>query len=319
MPKPFTLTQLRYFAVVAEAENMTAAAVRLCITQSALSTAVAQLEASLGTQLFVRLTRGLRLTPAGRQLAGDIKVVLEQADALYESARGLAASVVGELTVGVFSPLAPFRLPAILQSFERQHPGVEVSILEADLAGLQAALREGACDVALTYGLGLGEGFTARVLERVPPHVLVHAGHPAAQGPERSVALRDLAGEPSVVLDLPHSREYYEQLYALAGVEPNVRHRFSGYETVRSFVAKGHGYAVLNQRLHSDLTYSGGQVVVLALTDDFPPIDVMLVRPGAIKPTRRVLAFEETCLRLYGSAGNPSPQSDPSTQSMGLG
>ncbi len=54
MAKPFTLTQLRYFAVVAELENMTAAAQRLMVTQSALSAAMAQLETSLATQLFVR-------------------------------------------------------------------------------------------------------------------------------------------------------------------------------------------------------------------------------------------------------------------------
>lgn len=302
MAKPFTLTQLRYFAVVAELENMTAAAERLMVTQSALSTAMAQLEASLSTQLFVRLrTRGLRLTPSGRQLIQDIKVLLEQADSLYESARGLATSLVGELKVGVFSPLAPFRLPAILQTFEVQHPGVEVSILEADLASLQSALLQGQCDVALTYGLGLGRGFTYQVLERVPPHVLVHAGHPAASHPEQTIALKALEGEPSVVLDLPHSREYYEQLYAIAGVVPRVRHRFAGYETVRSFVAKGHGYALLNQRIHSDVTYSGGRVVALGLTDDFPPIEVMLVRPQGMQPTRRTLAFEETCLQLYGA------------------
>jgi DNA-binding transcriptional LysR family regulator len=302
MAKPFTLTQLRYFAVVAELENMTAAAERLLVTQSTLSTAMAQLEASLSTQLFVRLrTRGLRLTPSGRQLAQDIKVLLEHADSLYESARGLAASLVGELKVGVFAPLAPFRLPAILQTFEVQHPGVEVSFLEADLASLQTALLDGQCDVALMYGLGLGRGFTYKVLERVPPHVLVAADHPAAARPDRSIALKDLEGEPAVVLDLPHSREYYEQLYVLAGVVPNVRHRFAGYETVRSFVAKSHGYAVLNQRLHSDMTYSGGKVVALTLTDNFPPIEVMLVRPEGVQPTRRALAFEETCIRLYGA------------------
>ena len=148
-------------------------------------------------------TRGLRLTPSGRQLAQDIKVLLEHADSLYESARGLATSLVGELKVGVFSPLAPFRLPAILQTFEGQHPGVEVSFLEADLASLQSALLEGQCDVALMYGHGLGRGFTRTVLERVPPHVLVHEKHPAASRPERSIALKDLEGEPSVVLDLP--------------------------------------------------------------------------------------------------------------------
>lgn len=305
MAKPFTLTQLRYFAVVAELENMTAAADRLLVTQSTLSTAMAQLEASLATQLFVRLrTRGLRLTPSGRQLAQDIKVLLEHADSLYESARGLAASLVGELKVGVFAPLAPFRLPAILQTFEAQHPGVEVSFLEADLASLQTALLEGQCDVALTYGLGLGRGFTYKVLERVPPHVLVHAEHRAAARPEKAVSLKELEGESSVVLNLPHSREYFEQLYVIAGVAPNVRHRFAGYETVRSFVAKGHGYALLNQRLHSDMTYSGGKVVALTLTDNFPPIEVMLVRPEGVQPTRRALAFEETCIRLYGASRN---------------
>lgn len=304
MAKPFTLTQLRYFAVVAELENMTAASERLMVTQSTLSTAVAQLESSLSTQLFVRLpTRGLRLTPSGRQLSQDIKVLLEHADALYESAQGLSAGLVGELKVGVFAPLAPFRLPAILQTFEVQHPGVEVSFLEADLAALQSALLDGRCDVALMYGLGLGRGFTYKVLERVPPHVLVHADHPAASRPDRSVALKELDGEPAVVLDLPHSREYYEQLYALAGIVPNVRHRFAGYETVRSFVAKGHGYAMLNQRLNSDMTYSGGKVVALALTDNFPPIEVMLVRPEGVQPTRRTLAFEETCRRIYTAAG----------------
>ncbi len=304
MAKPFTLTQLRYFAVVAELENMTAAAEVLKVTQPALSTAMAQLETSLATQLFVRQrTRGIRLTSTGKQFAQDIKSFLEHADSLYESARGMAANLSGELKVGVFAPLAPFRLPAILQAFEAEHPGVEVSIVEADLARLQEALLGGQCDVALMYGLGLGRGFTYEVLERIPPHVLVHVGHPLAMAGRKEIALRELEGEPSVVLDLPHSREYYEQLYAMAGVVPNVRHRFSGYETVRSFVAKGHGYAVLNQRLHSDTTYSGGHVVSLALTDNFPPIEVMVVRPEGVQATRRVLAFEESCRRIYGSKG----------------
>ena len=116
MPKPFTLTQLRYFAAVAELENMTAAAERMLVTQSALSAAMAQLEASLSTQLFVRMgTRGLRLTASGIQLAQDVKVLLEHADSLYESVRGMDTILAGGLAVGVFTPLAPFRLPAILQ------------------------------------------------------------------------------------------------------------------------------------------------------------------------------------------------------------
>jgi DNA-binding transcriptional LysR family regulator len=298
----FTLTQLRYFSAVAELENMTAAAQRLCVTQSTVSNAIAQLEKDLSVQLFLRQsTRGLRLSPAGRQFAQDVVLFLEQADSLYETARGFSDGLMGELKVGVFAPLAPFRAPVILQAFQAQHPQVHVSFLEADLATLQAALLDGRCEVALMYGIGLGGGFTSQVVERIPPHVIVAEDHPAAASPDGEIALRDLEHEPLILLDLPHTREYFMSLFSLAGITPNIRHRAAGYETVRSFVARGHGYAVLNQRLHHDLTYSGGRVVLLRLTDELPPIEVMLVRPEGAPPTRRALAFEATCRRLYGA------------------
>ncbi|NKX55159.1 LysR family transcriptional regulator [Arthrobacter mobilis] len=302
MPKPFTIVQLRYFAAVAESENMTAAAERLGITQSALSTAIGQLEQALEVQLFIRRPqRGLHLTPSGRQFAKDLGPFLEQADALYESARGYADALVGELKVGVFAPLAPFRAPVILQAFEARYPGVHVSFLEGDQEFLRRSLLEGHCELALMYNLGLDGGFTTRTVERIPPHVLVSADHRLAARPEQEVALRELADEPMILLDLPHTREYFMQLFQLAGITPTIRHRASGYETVRSFVARGHGYAVLNQRLHHDLTYAGGRVVPLRLTDDLPGIEVLLVRPEGLKPTRRALAFEDVCRGIYGT------------------
>lgn len=298
----FTLTQLRYFSVVAELENMTSAAQRLGVTQSTVSVSISLLEKDLSLQLFMRqATRGVKLTPAGRQFAQDIVVFLEHADSLYETARGFSDALVGELKVGIFTPLAPFRAPVILQAFEAQHPGVQVSFLEGDLASLQSALLDGRCEVALMYGIGLGGGFTTHVVERVPPHVIVAEDHPAAASANGEIALKDLEHEPLILLDLPHTREYFMSLFALAGVTPRIRHRASGYETVRSFVARGHGYAVLNQRLHHDLTYAGGRVVLLHLTEDLPPIEVMLVRPEGVRPTRRALAFESTCRRLYGA------------------
>jgi DNA-binding transcriptional LysR family regulator len=302
MPKPFTLIQLRYFAVVAETENMTAAAQRLNITQSALSNAISQLEQELGVQLFIRLSqRGLRLSPAGKQFAQELPAFLEHVDSLYESARGLAENLTGELTVGIFTPLAPFRAPVILQAFERQYPDVQVSFLEGDQEFLRRSLLEGHCELALMYTLGLGGGVSTQLVERVPAHVLVHEEHPLAADPEQGVALRDLEEEPMILLDLPHTREYYLQLFQLAGVKPNVRHRVSGYETVRSFVARGHGYSLLNQRLHHDLTYAGGRVVPLRLVDELPGIEVVLVRPEGMRPTRRALAFEAVCKQLYGA------------------
>lgn len=216
MTKPFTLTPLRYFAVVAELENMTAAAERLLVTQSTLSTAIAQLEKSISSQPFIRhQARGLRLTAVGRQFAHDIKPFLEQADSLYESAQGLSTTLVGDLKIGVFVPLAPIRLPGIIQAFETKYPGVQVSVLEIDLAALKDALLEGRCDVALSYRLGLDRSFSARTVDRVPPHVLVHEGHRVAAEGRQEVSLKDFDGEACIALDLPISREYYEQLFAI--------------------------------------------------------------------------------------------------------
>lgn len=299
----FTLTQLRYFVVVAELESMTQAAARLLVSQSAVSTAMAELERTMGAQLFLRnRSTGLKLTSVGRRFARDVEPFLDQADVLFESTYGQAEALTGDLTVGVFSPLASFRLPVILQAFESQHPGVDVTFIEADLAALHIALHDGRCDLALMYGHGLGDGYTSQVLERVPPHVIVAADHPLANRPAQEVALRELAAEPLILLDLPHTREYYESLFARSGLTPIIRHRFSGYETVRSFVARGHGYALLNQRVHNDVPYSGGRVVPLRLIDEFPPSEVVLVRVTGRVPTRRALAFEATCRWLYGAA-----------------
>jgi DNA-binding transcriptional LysR family regulator len=201
--------------------------------------------------------------------------------------------------VGVFGPYASARLPIILNTLGRQYPELEVRVHESDLADQQEALRSGRCELALTYSLGLARGFTARVLQRIPPHVIVPQDHRFAADPLRPVHLAELRDDPLILLDLPHSREYYESLFRLVGITPNVRHRLVGYETVRSFVASGHGYALLNQRLPHDMTYTGSSVVPIPLADDLPPIDLVLVRPSDVRPTRRALAFQEVCQQLY--------------------
>lgn len=301
MSKPFTLIQLRYFAVVAQRENMTEAAAELRITQSALSAAISALERELDVQLFIRRRqRGLTLSAAGRQFAQEVVPFLEHADLLYDAGRGMATELSGELTVGVFGPLAPFRAPVILREFESRYPHVNVSFVEGDQEYLRSTMLDGRCELALMYDLGLGDGFDTTVLQRIPVHAMVHEGHRLANRGEQGVGLAELAEEPLILLDLPHTREYYIRVFAAAGVSPRIRHRASGYETVRSFVASGHGYSVLNQRLVHDLTYVGAPVVPLPVLDEVPGIEVMLVRPHGIRPTRRAQAFADVCRHVYG-------------------
>lgn len=302
MNKSFTLVQLRYFGAVARLENMTAAAAELNVTQSTLSSAIARLEDEFGASLFTRLSsKGLRLTPSGKRLLLGSQAFLEEADLLYQSVRDEGEALAGELVVGIYSPLAPFKAPVILQAFEAVHPGVKVSFHEGDQESLRQALLDGICELALMYDQGVGAEFDRNVLERIPPHVIVPADHPRAATPLEPVSLADFADEPLILLDAKHTREYYLDMFNQLGIRPSIRHVVSGYETVRSYVARGHGYSLLNQRLASHLTYAGGSVVPLEIIEDLPPIEMSLVRPIGAKPTRKSLEFERVCIELYGS------------------
>lgn len=295
----FTIVQLRYFAAAAQLGSMTAAAREMVVSQSAISTAVAQLERELGVQLLIRRrVQGLALTRAGEQFLHELRGFLAHAGELADVARGLGTSLVGEVSVGCFQTLAPFYLPRLLTDFAAQHPAVRVSVLEGQTEELQRALLSGACELALLYDLDLDETLEREVLTVAPPYVIVPADHPLREA--SGVRFEDLAGEPMVMLDLPHSREYFRSLALRTNIEPVVRYRSSSYETVRSLVAAGHGYAILNQQPHHDLTYDGGQIVRLPLLDDVPPLPVVLARVTGVRSTVRAQAFAALC-RARGS------------------
>ncbi|MGO1397765.1 MAG: LysR family transcriptional regulator [Brevibacterium yomogidense] len=297
MEFPFTLNQLRYFNEVARYESMRIAAEELHVSQSAVSTAIAHLERSLHVQLFIRQrNRSVTLSSAGRQFATRTQAFLARAENLTEEGTLLGDTLTGGLTVGVYAPIAPFRFPRVLTTFEEQNPGVDLDLIAGDLEVVRAALTGGECEIALMYAHGLGPGFETRVLERVRPHVFVAADHPAANS--GAVHLADFADEPFIQLDLPYSRDYYDQLFRLIGVAPHVRYRFNDYETVRSFAAMGHGYAVLNQQ-PTPGTYSGARLVALPLLDELPEIEVVVVWPEHMRLTRRAEAFLRACTEHY--------------------
>ncbi|MBL3699803.1 LysR family transcriptional regulator [Leucobacter luti] len=295
----FTLVQLRYFVAVAQREHMTAAAADLNLTQSTLSSAIAQLERELGVALFLRVPRrGLQLTPAGEILLARSAAFLEEAELIGRTVQSSGEVLSGEISVGLYAPLAPYQAPLILQRFERQFPEVSVTFVEGDQGTLQEALYDGACEIALMYDLGVDERFERTVIDRIPPHVIVAEEHPLVQRGRAEVSLAELADEPFILLNLPHTRDYYLSLFRQLGVSPRIRHISLGYETVRSFVAQGHGYSVLNQWVDYGRTYSGSRVVPIRLADELPPTEVSLVARRGLVPTRKARAFAQVCTEL---------------------
>src|SRR5689334_19080183 len=120
---PFDL--LASFVALADDLHYTRAADRLHVAQPALTKRIQQLEEALGTPLFARTRRAVKLTPAGELLLPHARHAVHAAEEFVQTARRIRDGQLGRLRIG-FSPSAPHLvLPALMRAFRRRHPGVE--------------------------------------------------------------------------------------------------------------------------------------------------------------------------------------------------
>lgn len=282
---------------IARLENMRAAAAELNVTQSTLSASLSQLERDLGVQLFQRLpNRALRLTQDGKRMVAGSRMLLEDADGLYASISGESQRLSGILRVGLFAPLAPFIAPKLLKEFSLMHPGITIYFVEGDQQRILDALRHGECEIALMYDLGVGTEFSMEPVDQLGAHLIVSEEHHLAVE-RQPVHLAQVVEEPMVLLDQEHSREYFLRLFSSLGLEPNIGHWVSGYETVRSYVAMGLGYSILNRKLSHDKTYTGRSVVPIEIADPVLPIAMVVVYPKDLPVSRKARAFADFSAR----------------------
>ncbi len=144
------LSQIRYFSAVARHGSFSAAAKALGMTQPGLTKAVRRLESSVGCPLFVRLPRGVVLTPQGDALlrhAGLLDVQLR--DARHEL-RALAGGAVGELRIGAGPSWLSRALPGIVAELTAAYPGLSFQIVGGFNGGLMEALSAGNLDLVVS-------------------------------------------------------------------------------------------------------------------------------------------------------------------------
>lgn len=296
-PREVSLTQLRYFVHAAEMASMTKAAQHLYVAQSAVSSAVAHLEKELGTELFIRRhAKGLVLTSSGRTLLVSARNVLDELATSLDEVAEESQVTRGTLHAACFTPLVPFYIPQILSQFAHDLPEVELHLTEHSLPEIGAAVESGHVEIALTYDRGLPDRVHREVLREVKPYAAVSAEHPLAEW--ESVTLADLAGYSMVLVDLPHSREYFMQCFVTRGLHPHVQFRSSNYEAVRSLVARTESFALLHQRPEIDATYAGGRIVPLPVKDEVEPLSVVLASLKGFTMSARAKAFAEQARKV---------------------
>jgi DNA-binding transcriptional LysR family regulator len=190
------LRQMEVVVAVAEEGGFSAAARRLHVVQSAVSTTVRTLERELGAPLFHRTTHRVSLTPAGQAFLPAARAALratEEARAAVDLVKG---ELRGEITIGVMQGLHT-GLPQALAAFRHQHPQVTLRLRQAPADDILQALRDGTTDVAVAaLDRPQQRGLATRVLKE-EEMVLITAPSRAMEG-ERPVTLAEAAALPLV-------------------------------------------------------------------------------------------------------------------------
>lgn len=293
----FTLRQLEYFIAVAEAGSVTAAAQEIHLSQSALSTALVELERALDVQLFLRHhARGVTLTTAGKQMYAASRQLLSHAAELADEARGLGTEVTGTLRLACFGVLAPYILPELLAQAAAKLPLLAVSTSEVDLESLVEGVASGRFEIGIGYDLTADPRLETTTLYSLRPYILLPREHRLAR--RKRVRLEELAAEPLALLDLPYSRDYFAGIFSSAGLTPSVRFRSTSAETCRAIVARGLAYTVLNARPRDDGRADAKAVVAVEISHDVPSLEIVLIKAAGIRPTRRMSAVEDLVLSL---------------------
>ena len=294
----FSFRQLSYFVATAETGSTLRAAQALHVSQPAVSVAIKQLEQLFGQRLFVRRhAQGVDLTPFGRRKLIEVRHLLADANAV--AGTGDDGNLSGELEIGVFSTLAAAFAPGLLRAFADTHPNVRIRMREQNLDQLDRDLERGVIELALLYELDtIGEMKRTR-LASFTPYALLAKGHALAARPV--VALADLAREPFVLIDLPHSRDYFLSLFRMAGAMPEQILRCTSLETLRGMVAHGHGVSVLITRPVGDRAHDGKRLTCRPLAETVPPQRVIIGSSLQAPMTRVAQAFVDEAKRYFAA------------------
>ncbi|RUU95340.1 LysR family transcriptional regulator, partial [Mesorhizobium sp. M7A.T.Ca.TU.009.01.3.1] len=144
-----TLKQLRYFEALARHNHFGRAADACAISQPAISVQIRELEETLGTELFQRGPRQVRLTNFGEEFALRVRDILRSVDELTDLARASRDRLVGRLRIGVIPTIAPYLLPAIIGNLARMHDGLDIHVRETQTQKLIQELADGRLDAAI--------------------------------------------------------------------------------------------------------------------------------------------------------------------------
>ena len=281
------LRQLRYFVAVSDEGGIRAAARRLYLSQPQISQAVARLEAELGVELMLRSSRGIVLTPEGRELLEHGREILERLDTAQAAMKEMSQRRSAVVRIGVLAGVlsAGELLAPILAAWRQALPDVGLRLQELAFNEQVPAVLDGSVDIALVRAPLAHPDLVLTPIAEEPRVLMVGTGHELADEPR--VAVQDILHFPTLPLDSPTEWSDYWQLNDFRG-DQNWDYEVAPVKTVpeAQFALASHNLLVSSPSALARLT-TNPVVRVIELTGATPSVIAVLRRRRDARPIVR--------------------------------
>jgi DNA-binding transcriptional LysR family regulator len=295
MTNQLDLRDLRYFEAIAETGHLGKAASKLFRSQPALTGCVRRLEAALGTALFERVGRGIRLTAAGQALVPRARALRVAAEDTAREIGEVGAGVAGHVRIGVLPTLARFLIPPLCRVFLKDAPGVTLKTVIAQNDVLGAHLEAGEIDLMVSTGTKAAVDLAIHPILRDEAVVIASRNHPILRRKARMQDLLDyrwVLAPPSV-----GTRQWLERAFHNRGLPgPDVQIETNLILMMPTLIRKTE-LLTFTSRRHTSGTDAGASLAEVRVKETTMPrrFDVVYRRDGYLSPAaKKLLALLRT-------------------------
>lgn len=259
------LHQLEYVLAVAKYSSFTHAAEEINISQSSLSQQISTLEKELGINLFVRTTRSVYLTSVGQDFVTHAMRIMSEVTSAYQCIQEYVSVDKGLLTIGVIPVIGHYPIPELFAAFNRDFPGVTLSLIENQDDSLLEMLNDSKLDAAIVQYANIDSPFQYFPLYTDRMVLLTSCKNHLAS--KKSIDLKELKNEKFILTPLTsgHQHDFIKACKA-QGFEPKILMTCSSVKTMLGLARENMGVTVLSSKVAISSIPPDSGICLLELT-----------------------------------------------------
>jgi DNA-binding transcriptional LysR family regulator len=288
---------LKFFVATAESGQVSRAATQLSISQSAVTSAIKELEAELGAPLFFRTAQGMEMTEAGRDFLASSREILEKVDLAKRIAQKQSPAK-GSISIAATYTVIGYFLPPHLDRLKHIYPNLDIRISELNRESIEEGLLSNRFDLAvvLTSNISNPE-LETKTLLKSSRRLWAANSHKFIR--EGKATFEDISREDYIMLTVDEAAHTTMQYWSLSAVQPNVTLRTSSVEAVRSMVANGQGVTILSDMVYRPWSLEGRRIGTAVTDHEIPSMDIGLAWRKGVELPKSVASVIEYFNRSY--------------------